>query len=59
MPWYGYLTLGIVLLIVLALRDIFQPQHAIRRNFPILGHIRYFFEPFGAPLRQYFVTSNP
>lgn len=58
MSWFGYLGLGLGILTLLALRDIFQRQHAIRRNFPILGRIRYFFEPFGAPLRQYFVTSN-
>lgn len=58
MAWYGYFAIGLVILAILALRDVLQRQHAIRRNFPILGRIRYFFEPFGAPLRQYFVTSN-
>ncbi len=54
--WIG---LGVLaLLIGLALWDIVQPQHAIRRNFPLIGRIRYLFEPLGAPLRQYIVTSN-
>jgi glutamate synthase domain-containing protein 2 len=58
MPWYGYVTVGLGLLAVLALWDVMQTHHAIRRNFPLLGRIRYFFEPLGPPLRQYFVTSD-
>ncbi len=42
----------------LAARDLTQKQHAIRRNFPIIGHLRYQLERFGPELRQYIVTSN-
>ena len=31
---------------------------AIIRNFPVVGHARYFLERFGPELRQYIVTSN-
>ena len=41
-----------------AVRDLTQKQHAIRRNFPIIGHLRYQLEKFGPELRQYIVTSN-
>jgi glutamate synthase domain-containing protein 2 len=41
-----------------AVRDLTQKQHAIRRNFPIIGHLRYQLERFGPELRQYIVTSN-
>lgn len=58
MSWYVYLVIGVGVLVILALWDIVQVQHSIRRNFPVIGRIRYFFEPFGPPLRQYFVTSN-
>ena len=51
-------TVIIVLLFVLALVDIFQTKHAVRRNFPLFGRLRYIFERFGPELRQYIVTSN-
>lgn len=38
--------------------DLLQRQHAILRNFPIVGHFRYLFEMVGPELRQYIVTSN-
>jgi glutamate synthase domain-containing protein 2 len=38
--------------------DLLQRRHAILRNFPIVGHLRYLLETFGPELRQYIVTSN-
>ncbi len=38
--------------------DLLQRRHAILRNFPIVGHLRYALEAFGPELRQYIVTSN-
>src|SRR4051812_39978877 len=45
-------------LVLLAIHDRLQKKHAIIRNFPIVGHFRYWFEAVGAPLRQYIVTGN-
>ncbi len=42
----------------MAARDLTQRQHAILRNFPILGHFRYWLEAIGPELRQYIVTDN-
>ena len=42
----------------LAARDVLQREHAILRNFPIVGHFRYWLESIGPELRQYIVTSN-
>ena len=39
-------------------RDLTQRQHAIRRNFPLVGRFRYLLESVGPELRQYIVTSN-
>lgn len=47
-----------VLLLGLALYDILQRKHAILRNFPIIGHLRYILEAIGPELRQYIVTDN-
>ncbi len=38
--------------------DLLQRQHALMRNFPIIGHFRYWLEAIGPELRQYIVTSN-
>lgn len=35
-----------------------QTRHAIRRNFPLIGNLRYFFELIRPELQQYFVESN-
>lgn len=48
----------IIMLIILAIRDIIQRKHAISHNFPILGHIRYLFESIGPEIRQYFIANN-
>ncbi len=38
--------------------DLTQRKHAILRNFPVVGHLRFVLERFGPELRQYIVTSN-
>lgn len=49
---------GIVLFFI-GLRDVFlQRDHAIQHNFPVVGHIRYFFEEIGPELRQYWVAND-
>jgi glutamate synthase domain-containing protein 2 len=49
---------SIVVLLVMYLIDIRQTEHTIRRNFPILGRFRYFFEFVGEFFRQYFFASD-
>ncbi|GJM21399.1 MAG: FMN-binding glutamate synthase family protein [Planctomycetota bacterium] len=46
------------LLLAVVLYDLLQRKHAILRNFPVVGHLRYLLEAFGPELRQYVVTSN-
>lgn len=43
-------------LAAVAARDL--RQHAILRNYPLLGHFRFLLESLGPELRQYIVTSN-
>ncbi len=38
--------------------DLTQRRHAILRNFPVVGHFRYWLEAVGPELRQYIVTNN-
>ncbi len=42
----------------LATYDLLQRRHAILRNFPVLGHLRFWLEAVGPELRQYIVTDN-
>ncbi|GAA4444546.1 FMN-binding glutamate synthase family protein [Ravibacter arvi] len=54
-PWWGYLLFA---LLIWALADILQKKHAIKHNFPIVGHFRYLIESIGPELRQYIVANN-
>jgi len=49
------LMIGLVLLLlgVVAVQDLVQRKHAIRRNFPVIGRFRYYLEKIGPELRQY------
>lgn len=49
---------ALIILFIIALRDITQRKHSISHNYPIVGHIRYWFESIGPEIRQYFVANN-
>jgi glutamate synthase domain-containing protein 2 len=58
-------SLGVGLLIALGLlvlyryiQDSTQTKHTILRNYPIVGHLRYFFEQLGEYFRQYFFIGD-
>jgi glutamate synthase domain-containing protein 2 len=56
----GWVVLGalVALAIGVAVHDLVQRRHAILRNFPIVGHLRFVLEAVGPELRQYIVTDN-
>ncbi len=54
--WIGIGAAAILLAVVVY--DLLQKRHAILRNFPIIGHFRYWLETIGPELRQYIVTGN-
>ena len=41
-----------------AVYDLVQTHHAVLRNFPIIGHLRYILEVVRTETRQYLVSSN-
>lgn len=43
---------------VLAVQDLTQRRHAVRRVYPLVGRLRYLVEKVGPELRQYIVTSD-
>ena len=51
----GLVILAIVVTYIL---DVTQKKHAIRRNYPVIGRFRYFFETLGEFFRQYFFAMD-
>ncbi|MEN8204474.1 MAG: FMN-binding glutamate synthase family protein [Pseudomonadota bacterium] len=49
---------GVLAVIVLFIIDITQTKSAIRRNYPVVGRFRYFFEQLGEFFRQYFFAMD-
>ena len=45
-------------LAALSLRDLVQSQHAVLRNYPLLGHLRYAMEALRPELQQYFIERD-
>jgi glutamate synthase domain-containing protein 2 len=52
------LALVFLALALVGFWDINQTRHAIRRNYPIIGNLRFFFESIRPELRQYFFEDD-
>ena len=52
------LLVSFILIVVLYVIDVTQTAHAIRRNYPVIGRFRYFFESLGEFFRQYFFAMD-
>ncbi len=56
---FSVLFLLVLVVIPIAyLCDISQSRHAVRRNYPVIGRFRYFFEHIGEFFRQYFFSMD-
>jgi len=60
-----HISLGVLLALIIALllvywyvRDITQKRHTVLRNYPLIGHLRFFFEHLGEYFRQYFFLGD-
>jgi len=61
--WDGIIAITIIVaiviwLVVMYVQDITQTKHTVRRNFPIIGRMRYRFEKLGEYFRQYFFSHD-
>jgi glutamate synthase domain-containing protein 2 len=57
----GWLIVGFLLfgfLTGLGIYDIIQTRHAVLRNYPIMGHMRFLFEGIRPEIRQYLIESD-
>ncbi|MGB5396922.1 MAG: FMN-binding glutamate synthase family protein [Gammaproteobacteria bacterium] len=48
----------LLFLVGVYISDVTQTKQAIRRNYPIIGHFRYYFEHMGTFFRQYFFAMD-
>lgn len=55
---FSLLLLIFVPLIGMGLYDMYQSKKTIRRNFPLLGRMRYLLEALGPGARQYFIEND-
>jgi len=53
--WPG---LAFAALSLVGLFDYMQRRHAIRRNYPVIAHLRFFFELIRPEIRQYFIEAD-
>ncbi len=59
--WSGWFILPLGLFGVLSamgIYDLVQTKHSILRNYPVLGHMRFFFEGIRPEIRQYLIESD-
>ena len=46
------------LLVFIFISDVTQKKHGVLRNYPVIGHLRYYFEQLGEYFRQYFFSGD-
>jgi glutamate synthase domain-containing protein 2 len=55
--WWVLVGIAVVLLL-LAAYDVGQRRHAVLRNYPVVGHLRYLLERIRPEVQQYFIERN-
>lgn len=55
---FSFLLFIFVPLILMGFYDMYQSKHTIKRNFPLLGRMRYLLEDLGPEMRQYFIETD-
>jgi glutamate synthase domain-containing protein 2 len=55
-PWE--ITAVAAALTIVGISDLLQTKRALRRNYPILAHFRFFFESIRPEIRQYFLEDD-
>ncbi|MFG2310467.1 FMN-binding glutamate synthase family protein [Streptomyces sp. NPDC048566] len=57
-PWCWAAGGPLLLLSALAVHDLVQRRHAVLRNYPVLGRLRFALEALRPELQQYFIERN-
>jgi len=53
-----WLAVGFFVLAAIGVRDLVQKRHAILRNYPLIGHLRFLLEFIRPEIRQYFIEND-
>jgi glutamate synthase domain-containing protein 2 len=53
--WWSVLAAALT---AVGARDLLQTRHAILRNYPVFGHLRFMFEAIRPEIRQYLIESD-
>ena len=53
-----YSIIVVLPILFIGILDILQNKHAIRKNFPVIGQLRYLLEHFRPEIMQYFVETD-
>ena len=56
--WWWQAAALLLALALVGWFDLRQTRHAILRNYPIIGHLRFLFESIRPEMRQYFIESD-
>ena len=56
--WFVLPLLAFGILTAMGWYDVIQTRHSILRNYPVLGHMRFFFEGIRPEIRQYLIESD-
>ena len=51
-------TLAFAVLLATGVHDVRQTRHSVLRNYPVIGHLRFFFEFIRPEMRQYFIEGD-
>ena len=52
------ILMALIAVVVLYVIDVTQNSQAIRKNYPVIGRLRYLFEHLGVFFRQYFFAMD-
>lgn len=58
MPWGLLIMIVLLPPAIVGLRDLMQNSHAIKKNYPVIGNLRYLLEEIRPEINQYFIESN-
>ncbi len=57
--WFAWVTLAVfATLSAVGMHDLRQAAHAILRNYPVIGHLRFLLEFIRPEMRQYFIEGD-
>ena len=51
-------ALACLVLVGVGVHDVRQSRHSVLRNYPVIGHLRFFFEFIRPEMRQYFIEGD-